>query len=163
VFGPWRLDPADLYVDEYSGFTTLRFEAQRPIFTSRATPPNLDIVLASDDNVVAVESKLTEYLAGKERASFAARYRDVVAEFADESWAAMYKLLDAEPAYYSFLNADQLVKHYLGLRRAQLEDERPAMLLYLYWEPTNPEDSAYVMHRRVLAVLAYLRAGAGAG
>ncbi len=25
------------------------------------------------------------------------------------------------------------------------------MLLYLYWEPTNPEDSAYVMHRRETA------------
>jgi hypothetical protein len=148
VFGPWRLDPLELSIDGSSGFTTLRFEAQRAIFSSRATPPNLDVLLETENEVLAIESKLTEYLTGNERASFADRYVEAVEELADPSWAAVYRLLSAEPTHFSFLNADQLVKHYLGLKRAQQSDPRAVTLLYLYWEPPNADGAAYVEHRR---------------
>jgi hypothetical protein len=151
VFGPWRLDPGDLAVESISGFTTLRFEAQRAIFRSRATPPNLDVLLETEGEVLAIESKLTEYLTGNERASFADRYVEAVEELADPSWAAVYRLLSDEPARFAFLNADQLVKHYLGLKRTQQSDPRPVMLLYLYWEPPNANGPAFVDHRREIA------------
>jgi hypothetical protein len=157
AFGPWRLDPNDLGISGNNSWSTLRFEAQRPIFASKATPPNLDVLFTADDRVVAVESKLTEFLAGHETASFAERYHEVVDELAHESWAAMYALLTAEPRRFAFLNADQLVKHYLGLRRAQIEDPRPVELLYLYWEPTNADDvSVFLEHRREVAEFAAL-------
>lgn len=85
VFGPWRLDPTSLIVSGDANFTKLRFEAQRPIFSSRATPPNLDVLVEATDRVVAIESKLTEYLGGNERASFADRYDGAVEELADSS------------------------------------------------------------------------------
>jgi hypothetical protein len=99
-FGPWRLNPRLLTVEGMSDFTTLRFEAQRPIFASRATPPNLDVVLETEEQILAIESKLTEYLLGSERASFAERYREVVEELAHESWAEAYRLLISEPSHF---------------------------------------------------------------
>jgi restriction endonuclease-like protein len=149
AFGPWRLDTKSLAVDGDVGFTSLRFEAQRPIFGSRATPPNLDVLIESDDQVVAIESKLTEYLVGNEHASFADRYDEVVQELADPSWRDLYALLKAEPGHYAFVNADQLLKHYLGLKRGQRNDPRPITLIYLYWEPADAErHDAFAQHRR---------------
>lgn len=148
VFGPWRLDPSDLPLDGRSDYTSLCFEAQRPIFRSRATPPNLDVLLKTEDQVVAIESKATEYLAGNERASFTGRYQEAVEELADESWKRVYELLLREPEHYVFLNADQLVKHYLGLKRAQQKDPRPITLTYAYWEPADADAHAtFARHR----------------
>ena len=151
VFGFWRLDPSTLVLDDTSGFTALRFEAQRPIFASGATPPNLDVLAETDDQVVAVESKLTEYLGGNERASFADRYYDAVADLAHESWRDLHALLKREPTHFHFLNANQLVKHYLGLKRAQQTDGRPVTLSYLYWEPTNTDSYPAWQHHRAEA------------
>jgi hypothetical protein len=151
VFGPWRLDAADLELDGESGFGRLRFEAQFPIFDRQATPPNLDVLIDSDgrDDSVAIESKLTEYLAGNENASFADRYDHVVSELADPTWGAMYSLLKDEPHRFTFLNAAQLVKHYLGLKRAEKNAQGATALVYAYWEPSDPEaHDAFALHRR---------------
>jgi hypothetical protein len=149
VFGPWRLAAGDLELNGESGFRSIRFEGQRPIFSSRATPPNLDVLIESPDRVVGIESKLTEYLKGNERSVFADRYDQPVRELAHDSWRDLYELLRSEPRHFHFLVADQLVKHYLGLRRAQQRDTRPATLTYLYWEPANAaEHGAFDQHRR---------------
>lgn len=44
--------------------------------------------------------------------------------------------------------ADQLVKHYLGLRRMHQNDPRPVTLTYLCWESSDPESEAFIEHRR---------------
>jgi hypothetical protein len=60
-----------------------------PIFSSRATPPNLDVVLQSGDGATdGVESKLTEYLAGTQTAQFADVYKNAVAALLDGALAA---------------------------------------------------------------------------
>lgn len=149
VFAPWRLDATGLELDGHAGFAALRFETQRPIFSSRATPPNLDVLIEAADGAVAIESKLTEYLKGNERASFADRYGERVRELADQSWRGLYELLKSEPTHFHFLDADQLVKHYLGLKSAQKRDPRPIALTYLYWEPPNAAaHDAFDQHRR---------------
>ena len=148
AFGVWRLDLTGLRLDGESGFATMRFEAQRPIFTSRATPPNLDVLLEGAEHIVAIESKLTEYLNGNERASFADRYDHSFGEVAHESWRDLYALLKGDPGHFHFLKADQLLKHYLGLKRAQQLDPQPVTLIYLYWEPSNPDShDAFKQHR----------------
>jgi hypothetical protein len=149
VFGLWRLEPRDLALNGESDFTTLRFESQRPIFKARATPPNLDVILEADDRVAAIESKLTEHLSGNEQPSFSVRYEDAVQELADPSWSAVFALLQERPSHFRFLNAHQLFKHYLGLKRAQQDDPRPVTLNYLYWEPANAERIDTVMQHRL--------------
>ena len=148
VLGPWRLHPRALPLGLASGYTELRFEARRPIFDARATPPNLDVLAKTENHVVAIESKLTEYLDGHEQATFAERYDEVVEKLADPSWAAMYALLKRDPAAFHFLNADQLVKHYLGLKAAQECDARPVTLAYAYWEPADADEhEVFETHR----------------
>ena len=50
----------------------------------------------------------------------------------------MFKALDKKTNLYNYLDAAQLVKHYLGLR--QKFKERKVSLVYLYWEPLNAKD-----------------------
>lgn len=87
-FAPWRLDARSLVVGRHSGFSELRFEEKLPIFAARATGPNLDLLLLSAEQAVAVESKLTEFLVGRQRAAFSPRYAAAVAELAHPTWGA---------------------------------------------------------------------------
>jgi Restriction Endonuclease associating with ARP len=47
-----------------NGAKNLRFERKLPIFRG-GTPPNLDVWIDRDDEVIAIESMLTEYFAEK--------------------------------------------------------------------------------------------------
>jgi hypothetical protein len=47
------------------------------------------------------------------------------------------KRLRDEPCSYRWLDAAQLVKHAFGI--AHTYREKPATLLYLFWEPSNTE------------------------
>lgn len=143
VFGPWRLAPASLSALGAAGYATLEFEVKLPIFGGRGTPPNLDLVLTTPDRVVAIESKLTEHLVGGYLASFKKAYNDGVA-IADESWRAMFERLKTTPDAFSYLDAAQLVRHYLGLKTqvgaGQKYAGKAPTLAYIYWEPSNADD-----------------------
>lgn len=77
-------------------------------------------------------------------------YHDVVASLAHPTWRAEYDRLVEDPRRYRFLDAAQLIKHYLGLRRRFTD--RPVTLAYLYWEPTNAAETATcVVHAAELA------------
>jgi len=149
-FARWRNNENDLRLLQLggaSGFTDLRFE--RKLATGlRGTPPHLD-VLAENGSVVAVESKCTEYLA-EHTASFKDVYESKVDELADDSWVLEYKRLVENPRRFRFLNAAQLIKHYLGIKNGL--GGRPAILLYLYWEPSNADTSGlFAAHREEVA------------
>lgn len=51
--------------------------------------------------------------------------------------AEMFKSLQQSPRQYRYLDAAQLVKHYLGLKHSYPAKTR--VLMYLYWEPTNAD------------------------
>ena len=142
TFGPWRNAPGSLALLGKTGFTSLTFEGKLPIFsTGRA--PNLDVIASDDRRVIAVESKLTEHLAGGQLAAFKPSY-DKGIELAHDSWRAMYERLKRAPDTFAYLDAAQLIKHYLGLKKqsgpGRPYHEREATLVYLYWEPTNATD-----------------------
>jgi hypothetical protein len=132
-FAPWRHDPALLVLAGVSGFTeTLAFEAKCANGVSRI-PPHLDVLLERGTEVVAVESKCTEYLAP--RTMKVAQAYLALAEKGDERAASRWFAALAEVLGFRLLDAYQLVKHYLGLRLTY--PARPLTLVYLYWEPTN--------------------------
>lgn len=158
VFAPWRLDASDLSLAGRRGFSSLRFEAKCPIFASRATPPNLDVLLERDGELLGVESKCTEYLGAHGAAQFSPRYAPKVGEVLDAPWRTMYERLVADPRTYRHLDAAQLVKHALGLRLSA--GDRGARLLYLYWEPLNPDACVeFGVHRSEVADFASAVAG----
>lgn len=150
VFGPWLVgDEAVWFVGEtFAGEKHLEAECSTGL---RGTPPTLDL-LVDGPHVLAVESKCTEVFEAHE-AAFKPAYEGLVAELADPIWRAEYDRLIEDPRRYRFLDAAQLVKHYLGLRRRF--SDRPVTLAYLYWEPANaPDVAACVVHAAEVAEFA---------
>lgn len=114
------------------GARGVEFEKQLPIFPGR-TPANLDVWIDRGDSVVAVESKLLEYLSLK-IPTFSSAYES--ADLACDRWQAAYE--SAKHAARGHLDRAQLIKHAFGLHRYCREHpDRRATLLYLFWEPTN--------------------------
>ncbi len=133
------------------GFERLEFEVKFPTCL-QGKPPNLDVAASGPRATVAIESKCLEYL-GEHEAMFQPSYSTAVRELAHESWAALFDDLKNESGLLSRLGVGQLVRHYLGLRRAVVEGLVPAAtLLYIYWEPADAERlPAFRDHRADLA------------
>ena len=145
-FSRWSLDPSNLQIGGQSRFNKLEFEAKCPTGLTNRIPPHLDLVLSSPSTVIAVESKCTEYLV-KHRAKFATAYRDQITDERTETgWFSEMEVLRNQPQKYHFLDAAQLIKHYLGLARTF--PNTPITLHYLFWEPANAKDfSEFAEHR----------------
>ena len=120
--------------------------------------PNLDVLLSGPTGIVGIESKLSEYLS-RHRAKFSLAYEQQIRDGRRESgyFREMLRLMTA-PDSYVLLDAAQLIKHAFGL--AHTFKDRPTSLLYLYWEPANPEDNpAFEAHRAEIADFAERVAG----
>jgi hypothetical protein len=96
---------------------------------------------------VCVESKFLETLWPK-KAKFADSYERAIKSLAEPEWAAVYRELKANLRRFGFLDAAQLVKHYLGMRNTLGNGNARQALLYVYWEPDNADEiEAYRRHR----------------
>jgi hypothetical protein len=155
TFARWRNEPSDLRLLRLGGtsdFDTLVLEHPCPSGL-RGVPPHLDAVAVGDRGIVAVESKCTEPLT-EHRAAFRDAYRARVEQLAHPSWRGRFDELLAEPSRYRFLDAAQLVKHYLGLKNTFVD--RPRLTLaYLWWEPANAAElPIFADHRNEVAAFA---------
>jgi len=158
-FAPFRSRITDLAMPVGKAFTDLQFERKCPTGLRGGRPPNLDVLLSGPDGVVGIESKLTEYLA-RHRAGFSPAYAEQIRdERRDQGYfREMLRLMDA-PDSYAWLDAAQLIKHAFGLARTFRG--QPVTLLYLYWEPVNPECSpVFGEHRQEIVAFADRVAGA---
>jgi hypothetical protein len=132
TFGPWRRDPSQLTFCGASGFNQLRFEAQCPTGLE-GTPPNLDVLLQSEETVFGIESKLLEPLTPT-APCFAESYsRARLPRCEDVWWSLLERVRHSPPSH---LDAAQLIKHYLGLR-SKFPDGMKVFLVYLFWKPLN--------------------------
>ena len=148
-FAPFKRRPGSLSLAGIAGLGMLQFERKCPTGLE-GTPPNLDLVIESDNSVVGVESKCTEFLCrhmAKFRPAYPERIRD---ERRSGPWfAEMMRLID-DPTNYAWLDAAQLVKHAFGLARTF--HGRRTILLYLFWEPTNASSfSIFDEHRQEIS------------
>jgi hypothetical protein len=137
TFAPFKSDPSLLRIPGGGGFQRLGFEQKCPHGLPGRRPPNLDVVLAGPGGVVAIESKCLEPLS-PHVADFAPAYEAEIKDVRRETaWFRQMLRLIQEPDAYRWLDAAQLVKHAFGI--AHTYRDRPATLLYLFWEPSNPE------------------------
>lgn len=146
-FAPLRRQISDLTLPILSGFNSLQFERKCPTGLRDGKPPNLDVLLSGPKGVVGIESKLTEHLS-KHTASFSPAYAAQIQDWRREEgyYCEMIRLVEA-PNSYVWLDAAQLIKHAFGLARTF--PDLPTTLLYLYWEPANPDCSVrFSEHRR---------------
>ena len=152
TFGPFRHQPAHLRLDGHTGFTAVQFEYPCNNGLGTGHLPHFDFFAESPDGVIAVESKFLEPL-GRKTVEFKPLYdgpfrgaggRELVAE---EPWRAVFEELKSGQLHYEYLDAAQLVKHYLGLRVKFGQQNRT--LLCLLWEPENVQDVAeFQAHRK---------------
>ena len=109
----------------------------------KGIPPHLDVLLTgSNDNIIAIESKLTEILHQKTITKIPVTYFDRTPRiwkggvYHDE----LVRIRDGV-ANYRYLDAPQLIKHAFGLTNTYMKNSasqnRKITLLYLYWEPAN--------------------------
>jgi hypothetical protein len=142
TFGRWKTDPAKLKILGLSGFQPPKFEAQCPTGLG-GTPPNLDVLLQSPDIVIGIESKLLEPLTPR-KPHFSKSYSRDRLPLCEESWWNLLEQVRHWPK--SHLDAAQLVKHYLGLRK-RFPTGRKVFLVYLFWQPLNAANFAeYSQH-----------------
>ena len=151
AFGPFRHRPNHLELLGHSGFADSQFE--KPLPTGlRGTDPHLDFFAVDAAAIVCVESKFLEILWPKE-AKFADSYAVVIESLAESGWTGVYKELKRDPRLFKYLDAAQLVKHYLGMRNTLGRIPAEQALLYVYWEPDNSSD--LVEYRRHGEEVAY--------
>lgn len=136
-FGWFFGKPGLLDLPGYGVQDLVGFEQKFPTGLVRAEAPHLDVVLANDDRIVAIESKCLEFLSPGAPA-FSERYRtEITDERSQGPWyQEMVRILEGKGESYRHLDAAQLIKHALGLSYKQ---ERPVTLLYLWWEPANAD------------------------
>lgn len=155
AFGPWRNDPRTLSVGGMSGFVSLQFEYACNAGV-RGTAPHLDALVRTQNSVLAIESKCTEFLWPK-AVTFAEAYERIHDLRRDSPWFLLVRDT-ALRSRFAHLDAAQLVKHYLGL--ANVFATGRVVLLYLFWEPLNAVDfQEFAEHRRELEEFARLVSG----
>lgn len=146
-FAPFRRRIGDLDLPFGGPPESLRFEQKCPTGLRGGRPANLDVLVEGPDGIIAIESKLTEHLSSQS-AGFSPAYEEQIRDERREQgyFKEMLRLM-AEPESYIWLNAAQLIKHAFGLAR-EFKD-RQVMLLYLYWEPIDPDGAElFEQHRQ---------------
>ena len=164
-FAPFKRELQSLRLAQRQGFTSLGFERKCPTGL-RGTPPHLDLVTEGPLGVVAVEAKCLEFVRDKRppaggRAQFSEAYDTGILDYRRGTrWFAHMRDLIKEPNAYQRLDAAQLIKHAFGLMHSF--PDRPVTLLYLFWEPANPDVSQIFQdHRNEVRQFADMIAGDG--
>jgi hypothetical protein len=158
-FAPFRSQIAALSLKPGEAFDGLQFERKCPTGLRGGRSPNLDVLLSGPAGIIGIESKLSEYLS-RHSAKFSPAYEQQIRDDRRDSgyFREMVRLM-AEPDSYVLLDAAQLIKHAFGL--AHTFKGKPTSLLYLYWEPANPEGNpAFAAHRAEIAEFAERVSGA---
>jgi hypothetical protein len=128
MYGRWRKDQSRLHIEGETGFNSLRFEAHCATGLG-GIPPHLDVLAVSDDAVVAVESKCTEYLQVKQP-YFSPKYDTIKDTRASSVFFGLISRVRANAGEFRTLDLAQLVKHYLGLTNCW--PDKRITLLYAY-------------------------------
>jgi hypothetical protein len=146
TFAPFRTNATALRLPGSSDFTELSFERKCPHGLLGRRSPNLDVVACGANDVVAIESKCLEPLSAH-KAEFAPAYDTEIRDKRRQTtWFREMQQIVAAPQTYRWLDVAQLVKHAFGLQYTFTD--KPVTLLYLFWEPSNPEEfSIFAEHR----------------
>lgn len=151
-FLPWQSAAAQLPLNGVVGFQAIQFEVRCPTGL-RGTPPLLDLLALRDDVAVAVIVRCTEYLS-RRRSPLSASYDRLLATTPGLApWQSQLERLRTTLHAPRHVDVGALIKHALAVGRTF--PDRPAALLYLFWEPIDAEQfEEFRRHRRELERLA---------
>lgn len=150
TFGRWKTDSKHLKILGLSNFSPPYLEKKCPTGL-KGTPPNLDVVIESETDIVGIESKLLEPLTQKQP-KFSENYKKLSLPRCEEQW---WQLLESSKSWRpSHFDVAQIIKHYLGLRN-KYRDGRQIHLVYIYWQPLNASGfQEYEMHQKEIELTA---------
>jgi hypothetical protein len=138
-------------------FDTLAFERHFPIDPRFRYAPNLDAVFSRSSgpvNLAAIECKFCEAFSTRPHAGMKEKYLDGGVDDLLKSMPRVWKLakeLSPDNSRYQHLDAAQLVKHLLGLKRYS---QTAWVLLYLYYDVPGPAGSKHAEEVRDFVELA---------
>jgi hypothetical protein len=145
TFLPWQRARDRLPLAGWTGFDAIQFEVRCPTGL-RGTPPHLDLLAVRAEVAVAVTVRCTEYLSRRKTAVAASYDRLLAMTPGLDPWRRQLERLRHEPGRHRHLDLGALIKFALALGRTF--PERPATLVYLYWEPLNADEFAeFCRHR----------------
>ncbi len=141
--------------EEFSSFLSWRiegkpyFEAKKPTGIPRATA-NLDFYFETDNEIIGIESKFTEYLS---KTNFPEKWKSW-SKYSEEKvidTEVWDKLIEPCMKGNHYLNAPQLIKHAIGLMN-NCPKNKTITLLYIYWTPKDVSKNSnyhrlYEQHR----------------
>ncbi len=141
AFAPFKKNFQKLFFLGYSNFTKASFEYK---LHTGISYPNLDFYLENQNVIIGIESKFTEFLSCCE----AHRCINFESYYNNDKLAHLPTAFHEELiAYYlekqgnMCLDVAQLIKHTIALLKEKKEKE--AVLLYVYWQPTEVKNSKY--------------------
>lgn len=153
AFGSWLGRESELRVAGLGGFNAqLEIESRQHIKHGGGTA-NLDVLLRNDAVVVGVESKLTEPLRPHSPVRWRTPYHQPeMKTILTGGWSQVFAKSLAGTWQPQYLGIEQLIKHALALCSRFPEPE--LHLVYVWWEPENPEElPELATHREELADL----------
>lgn len=152
TFAPFIGREADIALPVDSGYAHGKVALEGRLGTGlQGGAATVDCLIRGERSAVAIEVKLAETFEFHV-ASFSRQY-DGALERLHRTWRNEHARLLKDPRHYRFLDAAQLVKHYVGLRTTFPRDK--TTLAYLYWTPQNLTDvPAAVVHAAEVAAFA---------
>jgi hypothetical protein len=132
-----------------------RFEQERSAW-GPGYKPTLDVIVERLGAPVRllVESKCVEYLRATDTA-FSPAFPAKAAEHLESGAAAVFDEVFADRYAFDPLDAPQLLKHFLAAKRVTVEESCRAILLCIWWEPTDAaEHPVFAAHADAAARLA---------
>lgn len=146
-FAPFRRRINELALPISGDFHELQFEKKCPTGFS-GKPPHLDVLLSGEAEIVAIEAKLIEHIRDYKCANFSNVYLNPVPNEYNRGFSDEMRALMKTPKKYKYLDAAQLIKHAFGLANTY-KGEKQITLLYIYWQPEDPDCPEYAHHFRM--------------
>lgn len=136
-----------------AGISSVEFE-HKFATRLRGNAPNLDVVLGlSDDSIVAIESKFLEPYSSPHASGFKPKYfEDPAGEWSRRGLAGcqgVAEQIQAGNVAFRWLNAEQLLKHALGLANSKTQ----WMLWYVWFHPGSPEGAEHAIEAETFSQL----------
>ncbi|MEH7226504.1 hypothetical protein V7112_22120, partial [Bacillus sp. JJ1566] len=134
-FAYFKKNIESLNLFSFSNFSCLKFEEKLPTGL-KGTPPNLDVLIKSQDYLIGVESKFLEFTV-KKKVKFSDSYCKENLPFLENHWFDLIRQYQDKSMY---LDIAQLIKHSIGLLK--IKDAKRPVLIYIFWEPENHNEIA---------------------
>lgn len=150
TFSIWKKDKNINFLnfDGNTNFRKLEFERKFPNGL-HGNNPNLDVVLESDEILIAVECKFLEPLTEKStKIKYSKSYFNKEDSRNASKWYSLMQKIDSGEEVFKYLDAVQLTKHFYGLCN---NINKKTILYYLFWEDDMvKENEIYLEHKREL-------------